>query len=190
MRTITFVTGNANKLAEVQAILAATAPALSIVSRSLDVPELQGATTQEVTRSKCQSAAELVQGPVLVEDTALCFNALNGLPGPYIKWFLSSVGHEGLNRMLDGFDDRGADAVCTFAYTAGPGEDVRLFEGRTPGRIVAARGPSIFGWDPVFEPVGFSQTYAEMDKSVKNEISHRARALAKVREFFGQTQPE
>ncbi len=47
------------------------------------------------------------------------------------------------------------------------------FVGRTPGRIVPARGPTDFGWDPVFEPDGFDQTYAELDKNVKNTISHR-----------------
>ena len=55
----------------------------------------------------------------MVEDTCLCFNALKGLPGPYIKWFLSKLGHEGLNRMLAGFDDKTAYAQCTFAYSPG-----------------------------------------------------------------------
>lgn len=57
--------------------------------------------------------------------------------------------------------------------TAGPGVEPVVFVGRTPGRIVAARGPSDFGWDPVFLPDGFDQTYAEMDRDVKNAISHR-----------------
>lgn len=52
------------------------------------------------------SARFQIDGPVIVEDTSLCFNALNGLPGVYIKWFLSSLGHDGLNKMLDGFDVR------------------------------------------------------------------------------------
>ena len=54
----------------------------------------------------------------MVEDTCLCFNAYKGLPGPYIKWFLEKLGHDGLNRMLAGFDDRTAYAQCTFAYAA------------------------------------------------------------------------
>jgi len=57
----------------------------------------------------------------------------------------------GLNRMLDGFSTRAAWALCTFAYSAGPGTEPVLFEGRTDGKIVAARGPAHFGWDPVFE---------------------------------------
>ena len=70
---------------------------------------------------------EQVQGPVLVEDTALSFDALNGLPGVYIKHFMESLGHIGLNKMLDGFSDRGAKAICTFSYSAGPGEISRYF---------------------------------------------------------------
>jgi inosine triphosphate pyrophosphatase len=55
----------------------------------------------------------------MVEDTSLCYNAYGGLPGPYIKWFLKKLGHEGLNAMLAGFEDKSAYAQCIFAYTPG-----------------------------------------------------------------------
>lgn len=58
---------------------------------------------------------------------------------------------------------------------AGPGVEPQVFVGRTEGRIVPARGPSSFGWDPIFEPEGFQETYSQMDKSIKNTISHRCR---------------
>mgnify|MGYP001046256196 CR=1 FL=1 len=80
--------------------------------------------------------------------------------------------------MLAGFEDKSAYALCTFSLCYGPGEEVLLFRGTTDGRIVPARGPPKFGWDPVFQPDGFEQTYAEMDAEVKNSISHRGRALA------------
>ena len=86
--------------------------------------------------------------------------------------------------MLDGFEDRSAFALCTFALSKGPGTEPILFEGRTDGSIVQARGPTHFGWDPVFLPDGFDTTYAEMDKDIKNTISHRGRALAKLREYL------
>lgn len=182
-RTINFITGNANKLLEVRAILAPAG--VTVTSQSFsdsDLPEVQG-TIEAVARDKCRRAAVLVGGPVLVEDTALCFNALGGnLPGVYIKWFLTELGHEGLNRMLDGWEDKGAAAVCTFAYAAGPGEEPILFQGRTEGRIVPARGPGRFGWDPVFEYEG--KTYAEMDKDEKNKVSHRGRALEKLKAWM------
>ncbi|WFD43697.1 adenylate kinase [Malassezia psittaci] len=63
-------------------------------SKELNVPEVQG-STQEVALAKCRSAAEQLQGPCLTEDTALGFTALKGLPGPYIKDFLSTLGHDG-----------------------------------------------------------------------------------------------
>jgi len=56
---------------------------------------------------------------VIVEDTCLCFNACKGLPGPYVKWFLEKVGPEGLYKMLVGFEDKTAYAVCTFAFCQG-----------------------------------------------------------------------
>lgn len=59
------------------------------------VPEVQG-TTREVAIAKCRHAAELLGGPCITEDTALCFEALRGLPGPYIKHFMKELGHEGI----------------------------------------------------------------------------------------------
>ncbi|KAH0493726.1 hypothetical protein TgHK011_000379 [Trichoderma gracile] len=179
---IHFITGNANKLREVKAILE---PKIEIQSQSLDLEEIQG-TIEEIANWKCRRAADLVNGPVLVEDTALCFNALQGLPGPYIKWFLDKTGHQGLNNLLAAYEDKSAEAVCTFAYSPGPGHDPIIFQGRTPGRIVPARGPSNFGWDPVFEYEG--KTYAEMDSAEKNQISHRARALKKLQTWFESKQ--
>ena len=207
---------------------------------ALDLPELQG-EVEDIAKEKCRLAAKEVGGAVMVEDTCLCFNAYKGLPGPYIKWFLQKMGHEGLNRMLEGFEDKTAYAQCTFAYTpgapgrsfgwgcwdsaiaepcmrvcvkthcvwggaktgggseeprplapspltpsppAGPDYEPLAFVGRTEGRIVPARGPHEFGWDPIFEPEGFSETYAEMDKAVKNTISHRYRSLDQLRSYL------
>lgn len=167
---------------EVIAILGEGLP-FTVVSAALDLPELQG-EPEEVAREKCVLAARQIGGAVMVEDTSLCFNALGGLPGVYIKWFLDKCGHDGLNRMLAGFDDKSAYAQCVFAFTPGPGDAPRTFVGRTPGRIVPARGPTDFGWDPVFQPDGFDTTYAEMAKEVKNTISHRYRSLAALQAYL------
>ncbi|EIN11017.1 Ham1-like protein [Punctularia strigosozonata HHB-11173 SS5] len=187
-KPLIFVTGNANKLREVKAILSSGGDPVEIDSKELDIPEVQG-TTQEVALAKCKRAAELLGGPCITEDTALCFTALNGLPGPYIKYFLNELGHEGLNTLLDGFPTRSAHALCTFAYCAGPGSEPVLFEGKTDGKIVPARGLPTFGWDAVFEPEeGGGLTYAEMKSEDKNKISHRYRALEKLRAYL-QTLP-
>jgi inosine triphosphate pyrophosphatase len=143
-----------------------------------------------VSREKCRLAARTLGGPVMTEDTSLCFNALGGLPGVYIKWFLEKLGHDGLNKLLAGFDDKTATAQCIFAFSEGPGDEPRLFVGRTHGRIVPARGPPDFGWDPVFQPDGFDATYAEMDKGVKNGISHRYRSLTALQAYLVDNQGE
>ncbi|KAF5356849.1 hypothetical protein D9756_006805 [Leucocoprinus leucothites] len=187
-KPITFVTGNANKLREVKQILSSGPHPIQITSQSLDIPEIQG-TTQEVALAKCKRAADLINGPCITEDTALGFKALNGLPGPYIKYFLHELGHAGLNNLLVGFPTKEAEAICTFAYSAGPGTEPVLFEGRTPGMIVPAKGPGDFGWDAVFEPLGTGLTYAEMPCEQKNKLSHRGRALEKLRQFM-QTLPD
>ncbi|KAB1262601.1 Inosine triphosphate pyrophosphatase [Camelus dromedarius] len=122
---------------------------------------------------------EEVQGPVLVEDTCLCFNALGGLPGPYIKWFLEKLKPEGLHQLLAGFQDKSAYALCTFALSTGdPSEPVRLFRGRTSVRTHA---PS--------PECRRRALYAEMPKAEKNIISHRFRALLELQEYFGSLIP-
>lgn len=126
-----------------------------------------------MAKEKCRLAAKEVGGGVLIEDTSLCYNALNGLPGIYIKWFLEKTGLDGLNKIIAAYEDKTAYAQCIFAYSSGEGAEPELFIGRTDGTIVEARGPKDFGWDPVFQPDGYDKTFAEMDKAEKNKISHR-----------------
>lgn len=180
---VTFVTGNKNKLAEVVAILGADFP-FELRNQAVDLPELQGEPV-DIAKEKCLLAAKQVNGPVLVEDTSLCFNALHGLPGPYVKWFLEKTGHEGLNNMLAAYDDKSAYAQCIFAYASGADDaNPQVFVGQTPGVIVPARGPTSFGWDPIFMPDGYSLTYAEMEKATKNSISHRYKSLELLKTFL------
>uniref|UniRef100_A0A9L0TKQ2 Inosine triphosphate pyrophosphatase n=1 Tax=Equus caballus TaxID=9796 RepID=A0A9L0TKQ2_HORSE len=161
-KEIVFVTGNAKKLEEVIQILGDKLPC-TLVAQKIDLPEYQG-EPDEISTQKCQEAARQVQGPVLVEDTCLCFNALGGLPGPYIKWFLEKLKPEGLHQLLAGFEDKSAYALCTFALSTGdPSQPVRLFRGRTSGRIVVPRGCRDFGWDPCFQPDGYEQTCGMWD---------------------------
>jgi pyrimidine 5'-nucleotidase len=87
---ITFVTGNAKKLEEVKNIISSgDAPfPFELTNQKLDLPELQG-DSFDIATEKCKLAAEAAGGPVMCEDTNLCFNALGGLPGPYIKWYVN-----------------------------------------------------------------------------------------------------
>ena len=186
-RAFTFVTGNAKKLEEVRAILGSAFP-FPLANRAVDLPELQG-EPEAIAVEKCRLASEQVDGPVMVEDTSLCFDALHGLPGPYIKDFLGKLGHGGLNALLAAHADKGAYAQCIFALCARRGGEVHTFVGRTHGKIVPPRGPTDFGWDPIFEPEeGGGLTFAEMPKEAKNGISHRARSLDKLRRHVVEQQ--
>lgn len=110
--------------------------------------------------------------------------------GPYVKWFLDKLKPDGLVRLLDGWTDKSAEAVCTYAYANGANDtEVLLFQGRMTGRLVmpppqSAAEQEVFGWDACFVPEGYSETYGKLDKKVKNSISHGYLALEKLRAHF------
>ena len=215
VQKITFITGNANKLKEFQAIMSDVTD-IEIDNMKLDLDEYQG-TPQEIALKKAKLAATHCDNPILVEDTSLCFNSFNGLPGPYIKDFLKELKPEGLYKMvcfifkspkeqfkhslnlfteffllqpltlkqISAFEDKTAYAQCIFAYCEDKDSEPTLFVGKCDGKIVEPRGSLDFGWDPVFEPEGYELTFAELDKDIKNKISHRARSVAKLKEFLG-----
>ena len=131
-----------------------------------------------------KKASALINGPALTEDVSLCFNAMKGLPGPYIKDFLTTLGREGLHAMLKGFNDKSAYAMCTFAFCESPTAEPITFVGKCHGKIVPPSGDNAFGWDPVFQPDGYKQTFAEMPLAEKNKISHRGNALKLVKRFL------
>ncbi|KAL4765812.1 non-canonical purine NTP pyrophosphatase [Aspergillus foveolatus] len=180
MPDIVFITGNPHKVLEVKSILG---DSVCIRPVALDLREIQG-TSEEIVRDKCRTAAEMIGGPVLVEDSALEMHALNRLPGPYVKAFVGAIGNLGLCRLLEPYENKAAEAVCTLGYSAGPGSEPVVFQGRlltSQGQIVSARGVSSFGWEPIFEFDG--ETLAEMDVQKKNRLSHWFRALSKFREW-------
>ncbi|KAH8113831.1 Maf/Ham1 [Phellopilus nigrolimitatus] len=160
-RTLIFATGNAHKPREVQAILSdGSSFFASINLESKDLDELQG-TTQDVAHEECRRAAELVHlSPIFISDVALCFEATNSLPGPYFKHFR--------------FPTTDAYAICTFAYSAGPGTEPVLFESKTEGKIALPRGPQDFGWDCTLEAEGVCML----------RIYHCYRALEKLRAYL------
>lgn len=186
---VTFVTGNKKKLEEVKRILTPSnddtkSLPFTIANQKIDLPELQG-DPLVIAREKCALAAKTVGGPVITEDTSLCFTALNDLPGVYIKWFLDKCGHDGLNNMITFSDDKSGYAQTIVGFCLGPDQEVMLFDGKTMGTIVPARGSLDFGWDPIFQPdEGDGSTYAEMSKEAKDAISHRKRAFHKLRDFL------
>lgn len=86
--------------------------------------------------------------------------------------------------MLGCFEDKTAYAQCVVAFCDSAEAEPKVFVGRCEGEIVAPRGENMFGWDPIFQPKGYDQTFAEMDLEEKNKISHRSRALDLVKEFL------
>lgn len=157
----------------------------TIIHLNIDLPELQG-DPETVACEKARTASQRYGGPVLTEDVSLCFNAYKGLPGVYVKSFLTAIGPLGLYNMLSPYEDKSAYALCIYAFCDVTVDDKPiLFTGRADGKIVSPRGPQTFGWDCVFEPIeGGGKTYAEMNITEKGSVSHRGKALEKVKEFL------
>lgn len=183
--TITFITGNERKVAEFKRIMGpdVLADKYEITHKAIALDELQG-TPKFIATRKAIEATNHCNTAVIIEDVSLIFNAFHGLPGPYIKDFMIKVGKEGLVKMLDKFEDKSAIGQCTFAFCGGKGEEVQLFVGECHGKIVSPRGTYDFGWDPIFMPDGYTQTFGELSIEEKNKISHRAKALAKFKTFL------
>lgn len=175
------MTSNHNKAREASEILG-----VELRSIALDLPEIQDLDVAQVAAVKAAAAREALGAPdslILVEDSGLTIEAWNGLPGALTRWFLASVGNEGLLRMISAEEDRSARAVCAVA-AAFTDSSIRVFVGEVRGSIAPEpRGSGGFGWDPIFIPEGHIETYAEIG-SRKHEDSHRARALRAVREVF------
>jgi len=171
MQELFLVTGNANKLKEWQQIIPST---ISIDIADIDLTEIQSVDPEEIITDKACRAFEVVGKPVVVEDVEAGLEKLNGLPGPFIKFFLQKLGNGALYQ-LAGQEGERATISCSIAYY--DGEKMLTVRGDVPGTIVAPRGSEGFGFDATFVPDGETQTYAEMDDEKKNILSHRYKAI-------------
>lgn len=106
---------------------------MQISHHKLDLNELQSVDLKEVVEHKVRQAYKALHKPVLVEDVSLEFNALNSLPGTFIKFFVDYTGLEATCRMLDGFSDRSAVPRCAYGYF--DGKELKFFEGSARGTI-------------------------------------------------------
>jgi non-canonical purine NTP pyrophosphatase (RdgB/HAM1 family) len=171
-----FITGNKGKFEEMRTVL----PELEM--RDIDLPEIQSSDAQEIIRAKLHVAFDHCRGAFIVEDTSLYFDALGGLPGPLIKWFLKAIGTQGLVDLAEKMGNPRAVAKTIIGYVKNQ-DEIFFFEGIVPGRIVAPRGTG-FGWDLIFVPDGHERTFGEMSKDEKNAISMRRLAAEKLKEFI------
>lgn len=173
MHTITFLTGNAGKFREAQAIIP------SLVRRDIDLAELQSLDPREVITAKLEEARRQgVQGDIVVEDVSLYLDALGGFPGPLIKWFLACLKAEGIAELVQTLGKgNAARAQCLVGYLAKDAHEPQFFESTLHGTIVAPRGAGGFGWDVIFQPDASDRTLGELTLEEKNAISVRAQAF-------------
>jgi non-canonical purine NTP pyrophosphatase (RdgB/HAM1 family) len=169
MKSITFITGNSNKARMMQEAIG-----MELRHHSLDLVEIQSLNLEEIIIHKVKEAYHQLGSPVLVHDTALYFKAWGQLPGPFIKWFLETVGNEGMCQMMGTFTDRSAVAVVNIGYY--DGRDLKIFKADLKG-IIADKpaGDGGFGWDPIFIPEGFEKTRSELSQEdyLQNSLTHK-----------------
>ncbi len=166
------ITGNPNKFRELSQFI----PNASQID--IDLPEIQSTDPEIVITAKLAEAQKHAAGNHVVEDTSLSLDCLNGLPGPLIKWFLKSIGTNGLYELCEKYGNFGATAKTVLGLSI-DGE-MQFFSGEIRGQIVAPRGDNGFGWDEIFQPEGFAKTFAEMTDEEKLAISMRKIACEKL----------
>lgn len=189
MRTLVFATNNKHKLDEVRKI---TSGQVEIVSLSDiqcydDIPETAD-TLEGNALQKARYIHTHFKTDCFADDTGLEVKALNGAPGVYSARY-AGPGHDSKANMrkllaaLDGERDREARFRTVIALILDGKE--YLFEGIVNGHIIEEeKGSAGFGYDPIFVPDGYSQTFAELGDDIKNRISHRAMATHKLAEFL------
>ena len=186
-----FATNNAHKLEEVTAILGDKIELLSMkdIHCHADIPETAD-TLEGNALLKARYIFENYNMDCFADDTGLEVEALNGAPGVYSARYAGDAHNSEANMRkllqdMEGIENRKAQFRTVFALTINGKE--HLFEGIVKGEITKHRcGSSGFGYDPVFIPEGYTQTYAEMGNTLKNKISHRALATNKLCNFLSK----
>ncbi len=187
---------NEGKVREIRALLAPFGME-PVSAKALDLPEPEETGTTFVANAmiKAQSAADMSGLPALADDSGLVVEALGGEPGVYTAnwaeteaedgsirrdWMLAMQKVEDRLQALGPNVSRSAHFTCTLALVWPDGSDL-FCEGRVEGTLVwPPRGDKGFGYDPVFVPLGHTETFGEMDPDAKHAISHRADAFAKL----------
>jgi non-canonical purine NTP pyrophosphatase (RdgB/HAM1 family) len=164
------VTGSAGKLAEARRICHSS---LEVVA--VDLPEIQSLDLREILEAKAEEAWRRLGRPLVVEEAGLELTALNGFPGPLVKWMLEATGAAGIAQVAHSLGDTRARARCLLLYR--DAERSLVAEGATDGTLVhPPRGDNGFGWDPIFLPAGSDRTFGELLGSEKDTLSHRGQA--------------
>lgn len=193
--TLLVATHNAGKLEEIADLMGDFG--ISVVGAAqmgLVEPDETGATFVENARIKAHTAAKATGLPALADDSGIEIDALHGAPGVHTAdWAETPNGRDfvlAMTRVHDELVSSGAVKpwnarfCCTFVLAWPDGHD-EVFEGRMDGQIVwPMQGEQGHGFDPIFQPEGYDQTFGEMDRWEKNRISHRADAFRKLKSIF------
>jgi XTP/dITP diphosphohydrolase len=180
---------NRGKIEEIETLLAPYGIiAVGAAALGLPEPEETGATFEDNAALKARAAVEASGLPALADDSGLVVPALDGAPGIYsARWAGPAkdfrIAMERVQRELGG-QDRRAHFVAVLALAWPPsdrGAAIETFRGEVYGQLTwPPRGERGFGYDPIFVPDGYDQTFGELDPDLKHKISHRARAFAKL----------
>ena len=193
--TLLVATHNAGKLEEIADLFGDFGiSVIGAAQMNLAEPEETGATFVANARIKAHAAATATGLPALADDSGIEIDALDGAPGVHTAdWAETPDGRNFIMAMARVHDELvSRDAVrpwtarfcCTFVLAWPDGHD-EVFEGRMDGQIVwPMRGEQGHGFDPIFQPDGYDQTFGEMDRWEKNRISHRADAFRKLKSIF------
>lgn len=193
MKQIVFATNNKHKLEEIRNILDNTLNILSLddINCHEDIPET-GSTIEENALIKARYIKEKYGYDCFADDTGLEIKSLNNEPGVYSARYAGNDHNSEKNMQkvlenLKGKNDRSACFRTCIALITGNNE--YLFEGKIEGEIITEKkGESGFGYDPIFVPDGYTQTFAELGNDIKNKISHRALAVKKLINFLQSIQ--
>lgn len=190
MKRLVFATNNAHKLEEVSAILGDKIELLSLkdINCQTDIPETAD-TLEGNALLKSSYIFRNYHLDCFADDTGLEVEALDGAPGVYSARYAGGEGHNAEANMLkllhEMEDKENRKAQFRTAISLILGGKEYLFEGIIKGEIIKEkRGDSGFGYDPVFVPEGYNQTFAELGNDIKNRISHRALAVNKLCDFL------
>lgn len=191
---IVFATNNSHKLDEIRQILGESIEVLSLADINCheDIPET-APTIEGNAMMKARYVYDKYGTPCFADDTGLEVEALDGAPGVYSARYAGGEGHDSEANMrkllheLEGKENRRAQFRTVIALMEQKdGKPVaHTFEGKIEGHISnEKRGTSGFGYDPIFVPEGYEQSFAELGNEIKNKISHRARAVARLAEYL------
>lgn len=193
MHQLLLATRNAHKTREFSEILGPAFTVRDLTESTLPAVEETGLSFEENAVLKALATSRVTPELVIADDSGLEVEALNGAPGIYSARYAGELSSDQENvekllatlRSVDPLaTNRGARFCCAIAL-AREGKLLRVFHGAVDGTIIdPPRGQRGFGYDPVFAPLGYNETFAELGDDVKNCLSHRAAAIAQLRAHF------